>query len=119
MSRLEEIEKLLANAYAKEIASHLWEVTQKKCYGCIVDHPSQRHHDVCLMMEEEERIDVCFEDALRLVDHDRATTDWKKSIEHLNITGHEILKFDCIHWRETVWITDEWKKRMKKLILDL
>ena len=30
------------------------------CYGCQVDHPSQRQHDLCLMASDKERLTATF-----------------------------------------------------------
>jgi len=42
-------------------------VIPKKCYGCRVDHPSQRQHDVCIMMTPKEQLDLCLDEGLELI----------------------------------------------------
>ena len=61
------LEKYLMQAYAQQLVNCIQNIAEKKCFGCQVDHPSQVQHDVCLMMSWEERIDVCFEEALDLL----------------------------------------------------
>ena len=50
--------------FAKHILKIMPDLIHEKCYGCQVDHPSQRHHDVCCMMKKEERVEAVFETAL-------------------------------------------------------
>ena len=42
--------------YAVQLKPLIPKVAKTLCFGCKVDHPSQLHHDVCLMMGEEEKV---------------------------------------------------------------
>ena len=55
----DELIQICAEALVKDVET----TAQLECYGCQVDHPSQRHHDVCLMMSFAERVDRCFPEA--------------------------------------------------------
>ena len=50
--------------FAKYMLKVIPDIIHEQCYGCQVNHPSQRNHDVCLMMTKEERIEAVFETAL-------------------------------------------------------
>ena len=68
-STFEKRKSMMTLLYIKHLLKILPQVIKDKCYGCQVDHPSQRHHDVCLMMTTEEKIEVCLETALTRLDH--------------------------------------------------
>ena len=52
---------------AKHILKVLPDVVKEKCYGCQVDHPSPKQHNVCLMMTNDEKVEVCLDTALARV----------------------------------------------------
>jgi hypothetical protein len=35
------------------------------CTGCLINDPSQRHHDVCLWMSHQQKVEIFFEEAWR------------------------------------------------------
>lgn len=57
-------EELFVTCVLPELQQQVSLLVPQKCYGCQVNHPSQIHHDVCLMMGLEEQVNVCFSDAL-------------------------------------------------------
>ena len=58
----------LVKAYALHIEEHMDPVIQKLCYGCQVNHPSQIEHNVCVMMEEEQQIEFCLSECVKMID---------------------------------------------------
>ena len=56
---------LFYKALKKEL--QLEQVISENCFGCIVNHPSQRQHDLCLMSEYGEQVFRCYEQALSQV----------------------------------------------------
>ena len=60
--------------YTDECVGPIYEERQRQCYGCEVDHPSQRHHD-CLMLTEEESWNLFYDQAKDVVDAEEV---WKK-----------------------------------------
>ena len=58
----------LVHAYALHLVDMIPTVTRELCYGCEFNRPSQLDHDVCLMMEENERILHCLPHALKELD---------------------------------------------------
>ncbi len=55
------LESYFEHIYAKALIEVFPENIKENCYGCVVDHPSQVQH-YCLMMSEDEQIELCFED---------------------------------------------------------
>ena len=53
--------------YAKHILKVFPDIVKEKCYGCQVNHPSQKHHDVCLQMTNAEKVEICLDTALARV----------------------------------------------------
>ena len=123
------MEDMLMLAYAREIARKLPDVIRLHCMGCnlmdfetqqLYDHPSQLRHNVCIMMSQEDQVDLCFDDTLHLVEGSQdLLTCWESLIESLEppATGIEKLKYQCIHWR-TSFMTEEVKKDIKLMVLD-
>lgn len=74
---------ILRECAEETILSCLWsdinELCTKLCYGCEVDHPSQREHDWRLMATNGERTDMFLEKAFICLDHDK--TFWKFKTE--------------------------------------
>ena len=58
-ARQKALEHAVYNAYVKVAREPLREFIRGKCYGCQIDHPSQKQHDVCLLMTYDEQVD-CF-----------------------------------------------------------
>ena len=75
-TRQKEIESALIEAYTEDFEERMSDIVQNICFGCIVSHPSQKNHDVCLMMSEEDRVDACWREFLRTVRHDLVTEAW-------------------------------------------
>ena len=107
----ENIKELLKHAYAECLRPLIARVATSLCYGCRVDHPSQRQHDVCLMMETRDRVDLCFEDAMDILDRNQAIGTWFGHLSKLSRrpTYHEVWPLledksyeDQDQWREDV-----------------
>jgi len=97
----------LVRAYAFHMESVLDESIRKLCYGCLVNHPSQTQHDVCLMMSEEERLHHCLEKCLKLVNEKDIMKTFTNSLEI-----SEILRcpshFYTLRFRQHLWLRDDW-----------
>ena len=65
---LHGIDVALAEAFAEHLPPRIREIVRRRCYGCSINHPSQKNHDVCLMMDPEEQIRSCLDEALESVD---------------------------------------------------
>ena len=72
-------------AAARELKLWLYTATYKLCNGCYYNQSSPVQHE-CLMPEDEERIRLCIETALDMVDWKKVSQDWW---QHLTI-AHQI-----------------------------
>ena len=61
--RQDQIYHELIEKCAEALVGEVQTNAQLSCYGCQVDHPSQRQHDACLMMSFAERVDRYFPEA--------------------------------------------------------
>lgn len=77
------LEQTVYNAYAKAVRESLCEVVRKECVGCQIDHPSQKQHEVCLLMSFDEKVDYFLEEALKQVDEMRVMQEWVTEVETL------------------------------------
>ena len=80
-ARQQVLEQAVYNAYAKALREPLREVIHNECYGCQIDHPSQKQHNVCLFMSFDEQVDCFLQEALKRVDEMRVTEAWMSEIE--------------------------------------
>ena len=65
----------LVRAYAHNIRPYIRRAAHELCYGCLVDHPSQIQHDVCLMMQPQEQVEHCLDYAIRLMEEELDVED--------------------------------------------
>ena len=63
--------ELCLERHIENIVKQMWPLIQKKtkelCHGCQTDHPLQKQHDVCLMMDDDERFSKTFSSAWSLI----------------------------------------------------
>lgn len=119
--RLECMEENLRDVYAGFIAFTLRRLLPEKCYGCQVDHPSQVQHDVCLMMEPEEQVNIYFQEVLSMLNEEAVLDFWHHWLTfNLDPPAHplEYIKYTCEDWRETTWKNEEWEVDIKQRVLD-
>lgn len=84
------------------------------CYGCVVDHPSQIQHQ-CVILSDEEKVQLCFNDMLQKVDENEILQKWDEAINDLDCISPEIvgsykLKIFCDEWRLNEMKTQSWKE---------
>ena len=83
--------------YAEALVAIIFEqIVKELCYGCSVDHPSQTHHDVCLMMERKEQITLCLAIAEQRLNHENVIAKWIQRTKHMvepPLNGMDILKY--------------------------
>lgn len=97
LKRDHTLKHLLLSCYARESRRVIFEKLVKElCYGCSVNHPSQRQHDVCLMMEENEQMDLCMDQSLERVSKESVMHRWlyeAKDVIHPPVNGLDIIKY--------------------------
>ena len=77
----------LVKTYAQNIEPLIEEVIHSLCHGCYDNHPSQKQHNVCLMMEDEERIAVCLDRYSKMIDEKKFAG---KRVERQTRRGEQI-----------------------------
>ena len=82
--RVDTIKETFLTCYTVEIAGNVSKLVSEECYGCEVDHPSQRRHE-CLMMPGETRMLYYFDKAKEKVNPVSVMEDFVKALEHRNI----------------------------------
>ena len=94
------IQEKLIKCYAEEIASVINQLVVENCKGCIIDHPSRRQHP-CLMMENDERLSLYFDDALSKVSEASVMENFMNSLNDIKprVNGLELLKYTYYDWR--------------------
>ena len=92
------MEQLLSFS-ATHVTSTIQSLIPKYCHGCIVNHPSQHQHNLCLMMEWTDQVLTFFDEAYDSVDLS---------------TFYDTVRDDCDHifpdskcfealWKDTYW----------------
>ena len=106
----------LVKAYSYHLERHLDDVVSKLCHGCVIDHPSQKQHDVCLIMKEENRILYCLDACLELIDEREVMRDFSKlfSIRHLLRCPENIFNGE---FRRCLWCNSNWLEAVVKSII--
>lgn len=58
----------MVNTYAQMMMKNFNEIVQKNCNGCISHESNPHSHNLCLLASNEEKVSVCFDELLCLVD---------------------------------------------------
>ena len=105
--------------YAKSLSEVLGIVVKEQCYGCQVDHPSQKHHP-CIMDDEEDHVMMYFHHLVEKIDEQTILSVWCDFINQLDIPKElmdiQKQKMYSEGWLQTLK-TDKWEDKIIKLIL--
>lgn len=97
--------------YAEAVREAIQDVSVRKCYGCMVDHPSQTQHTCLMPFEEEDLLLYYFHEALDSVDESTVLKTFEERLQRSSIPEdfRNIYKqkFYCADWRATVWKSDD------------
>lgn len=117
--KIKTMEELLIITYAEELRVLLKNIVEKKCFGCQYARPSQREHDVCIMTEFEDQVDLYFFDALKELDHLKIVGKWFARLKvHLQqCIDKEVAAF--LKSKEGVWKQLAWREKVKERLLTL
>jgi len=92
--------RTLSELAVEEMEKIFWEVLKLECYGCQVEHPSQRQHQ-CLMRDIEENVEQLFFTMLQQLDWESLN---KQCCELTNcIFKNEHMLTDEILLRDSEW----------------
>lgn len=117
-SRLcEEFMKIIYSCLLQEMVV---KIAAEKCHGCQVDHPSQMQHDVCIMMDTEEKVTLCLSEAIERVDHLQATRMWGQSLAMIDPRPQweDISKWASMDYR-LFWLNSMRKDLEKRIVLKM
>jgi hypothetical protein len=93
--------------FAKHVVNILPQIIEEKCFGCQVNHPSQKHHDVCLMMDKDEKILTCIDEAMKRIKEEDIFEEFLQLYPDVNndpYTTHDPSNFyESDEWREEVF----------------
>ena len=116
--RHRQIEQELFKCYAAAVRKTLAEMVRDECYGCQVNHPSQKHHDGCLCITFNQQVDCFMEEALDRVDEAQVTSDWRIAMQKLypKLNGLDLIMYQ--------WESDDLRcakglKRLKWFVMNL
>jgi hypothetical protein len=94
--------------FAKHVVLELPKVIEKKCYGCMINHPSQKQHDVCLQMNKTEQIWLCIDEALERINEEEIFQEFFNLFPDV---GNEAY-YDV----STFYESDEWKQELFNIV---
>lgn len=89
--------------YARKVRDEIEQLTQKHCFGCRNNDPSQRNHS-CLMWSEMERLSFYFDDAMERIDCQEVLNLWKNETQLTDISQ------DLKDIFERLLRSDEWRE---------
>ena len=108
----------LVRAYVHHMEGVLDMAISHLCLGCSCERPSQIQHDVCVMMEEEERVRHCFWKCLELVSEEAIMQTFTARLDIsaiLRCPGtFYTKKFRRCLWSREDWIKDVCREILKK-----
>ena len=110
-------EQEVFNAYVKSLRNSLMKVVQDKCYGCQINHPSQKQHEICLFWTFDEQVDCFLEDALMRVDEAQVIEDCVKALQTY-YPGDDLYSklSECCNWEKFDVQDEKGLMRLKKVI---
>lgn len=126
--RLVRIQHELLMAYAQVMVGLIREEVEERCSGCrlvdpetnaVYSHPSQLHHDFCLWVPVEDRIEACFQAAWEKLDWVDVSLLWMEALDRKMSPPPHFLEY--APWtsddhRLGTWLTEERFEEMKELI---
>lgn len=106
--------------FAIEIKKNLFQTAMENCYGCHIDHGSQKQHD-CVMLDQETQLGLYFEKTLDKVEVFDVVEDWYSAVHCTNIPAafidSFILKLQDEDWqRENIPRNEEWKDKQFEMV---
>jgi hypothetical protein len=105
----------LRKAYALHLKPLIPEVAKELCYGCQVDHGSQKQHAVCTMMDYEERVAHCLLTAVARLDEMKILNLFARMMA-LKEPPYYMLEDT---WRQHLWDSKIWREEVVAEIVQL
>jgi hypothetical protein len=109
--------------YAKALHEVKGLTVRKHCYGCEINHPSQKEHDCIMISDDEEyQIEFYFNNMIKDVNEQDIIKSWEEIMEISNISPEIIhLHKRVISSKDflTVMKTKQWKSKMIRMVLTI
>ncbi len=121
LQRRNYVTSLLEICYARHLMPLVKQLASNDCSGCLIDHPSQKEHDICVMTEFPFQLEMYLDPALAMLEENVVLGTWFEYLAklHPKVRYYEISQYLDTHWRWDVWINDDWKANMTMLLIDL
>ena len=98
------------------LCEKLLEVLREKCTGCQTDEPNQLGHELCLLTNGEEHVNLCFEEVYARVSWEDVMDYWYKKVPEMPIVLNPVT---LAVFRETLNPKDvTYKNRLKKWMIE-
>ena len=109
------------NQMKKTLARHIGrgvaDLSKLRCYGCEIDHPSQRQHD-CLLPDDI-LIDMHFDEAVEKVNSTAVIRDWLTLLLDVNLSQSDVSPEQLNSIKS--WLveshSERWRNNVKRMVL--
>ena len=113
---MRDADAVMRELYVRRVAILIARLSTSACYGCIVDHPSQRQHDVCLL-QKETLVDRLFEEAVSSIQESDIVTDWRNILKLVIVDlPEESERYAVLPWLFADWTSSSWIDDMKERV---
>lgn len=110
-----ELDNGLAFSYAVHLRPLISKLVTERCHGCRIDHPSQIQHDVCVMMDEEEKIRYCMSEAILQADEKKIINLFRRYTGTTNTPSY-VFEINC---QNSLWSDAKWRNLVVEKIVYL
>ena len=102
---------------ARHIARGVADLSKLRCYGCEIDHPSQRQQD-CLLPDDI-LIDMHFDEAVEKVNSTAVIRDWLTLLLDVNLSQSDVSPEQLKAIKS--WLmeshSERWRNNVKRMVL--
>ena len=84
----EILKSALEELFAEVLQENIKDLVKKNCYGCIVDHPSQLHHDICIMLTTDEWTDMYLQKAAQRLTLKHIREKWNDELKEIDFASN-------------------------------
>ena len=97
-----ERKKDIYNSFEKNMIDELQTLIVEEVYnkydGCLIDHPSQMRHQLCLFMDRQELTDMFIETAMTKINPYKIMEKWYPLIQAMKLKDSEIVVAYKLWW---------------------
>ena len=120
--RRKDIYNSLEKIIIDELQTLIAEEVHNKCHGCLIDHPSQMQHQLCLFMDRHDHTDMFVATAMHRINPNKIMEKGYPVIEEMALKDSEIvvaykmwlnIKQNVINGFPDLWI-EQWGEKVKQ-----